>query len=487
MRRITGFLFCLVTLLGIGMASVHVAFGQQRRSSQFVDSLTRPGSPKKTTESSKVVAQSVPPLRPNDPNYEDTWGALVGNFEQLLGEQRVLQPTQKVYGVILDDGVADHIDLDGNRAKQYDFNFTSDPVPTGTSHGTAVDSVTGAVTNNAKGVPGVAGLSSDAIGLISGKIIGSNGFVDPNAFDQAVVRILALKASGVNIKAVNLAFGGLGRDQQEADGVARLTSNGILVVAALANASTPDACDVYPACLNKENPFVIAISPLNAAGDGLSSNGRGDIGAPGVNVAVVSPLDPVNGAGRFSGGSAAVGHVFGELLLVMAYHASDPATARARVLFTAANHPLAGLVFGKMNAYEAFVSNAQPATPPTIQAVLDSVNNMVSPFSVMTTYNTGPTLNAGRIQTQTRIALFVTDLALQPGETASAITVTAISADGNVYILSPVENVQSLPEPHSFISRVTVPLMNDSTVRGDIKLRVIVHGDVSSPYTITIR
>lgn len=124
----------------------------------------------------------------------------------------------------------------------------------------------------------------------------------------------------------------------------------------------------------------------------------------------------------------------------------------------------------------------QPALliePGTAHAVaLDSVTHMRAPFPVVTARN----FSADR---RTRVALFVTNIALAPGETAQALTVQAEDAQHRTFFL-PVEFVGPVPR-FADLTQIVVRLPDELAAGGEVQLTVTLHGLTSGRATLSLR
>jgi hypothetical protein len=81
--------------------------------------------------------------------------------------------------------------------------------------------------------------------------------------------------------------------------------------------------------------------------------------------------------------------------------------------------------------------------------------------------------------------LFAVNLELLSGETASSITVRATDPRGQSYDL-PVEQVAKFANLTG-LSSLIVRLPDDSTINGDLRINVSLHGAVSNTVLVAIR
>jgi len=126
-----------------------------------------------------------------------------------------------------------------------------------------------------------------------------------------------------------------------------------------------------------------------------------------------------------------------------------------------------------------------PATPPLLLTDISS-NRAVALHSDLFTRDpfkvTSP-LNFSSDQ-RTRVILFALNVNLLSGETASAITARAVSANGGVYDLA-VENVMKVPG-YDWLSGVVVRLPQDPSLSGNITVTITLHGATSNGVAIAI-
>ena len=247
--------------------------------------------------------------------------------------------------------VADGVDNDGNGyvddVNGWDFaNNDNSVYDGGTSgslddHGTHVSGTIGARNESTSPVPsttspqkGVVGVNQ-AVTLISGKFLGSNGGTTANAI-KAVDYFTDLKKRGVNIVATNNSWGGGGFSQALLDAIKRADAAGILFVAAAGNSGTNnDTTPSYPANYAADN--VIAVAAIDKFGALASFSQYGattvDLGAPGVGVWSTTAF---NGYSSYSGTSMATPHVTGAAALYASTHpGSSAATIKSAILSSA--------------------------------------------------------------------------------------------------------------------------------------------------------
>lgn len=182
-------------------------------------------------------------------------------------------------------------------------------------HGTHVAGTIGAVSNNNRGVAGVA----HRVKMVAIKFLdaeGNGSFLDAlEAIDYAT----NLKQRGVRIIGTNNSWGGGGYWQPLRDAIARSRAADMLFIAAAGNSSVnADVSPMYPAAY--QEPNIISVASIDRFGALSSFSNYGavsvDIGAPGSQIASTYPG---NGYVYLSGTSMASPHVAGAFALLKAY------------------------------------------------------------------------------------------------------------------------------------------------------------------------
>lgn len=211
---------------------------------------------------------------------------------------------------ILDTGIADHEDLDANRVREFDRNFTADtaaPHP----HGTHCAGIAAAA-NNSTGIIGVA----PRAGLVDVQVLDSNGSGSYQAIASAI-RYVADLDTGADSRRriISMSLGGPSPNVAMHEAIQYAIGRGVIVVAAAGNSGyTPGSDTVgYPGAY----PEVITVAALDPDGDEDPANQQAanyssagpavDIAAPGTAVLSTVP----GGYARFSGTSMACPHVAG--------------------------------------------------------------------------------------------------------------------------------------------------------------------------------
>jgi hypothetical protein len=111
-------------------------------------------------------------------------------------------------------------------------------------------------------------------------------------------------------------------------------------------------------------------------------------------------------------------------------------------------------------------------------AAVDSLLFVRDPFRVVTV----PELFANGIDRNTRVALFVTNLQLNPGETPSAVVVRLIGSNNQTFDLI-AEEFRAVP---GFDFMQVVFRLPNTVVAGTAQVTVRAHGRVSNMGTIRI-
>ena len=251
------------------------------------------------------------PLRtPNDPE----WGNQLTHFSSLLHLPTAWERTTGSAALrlaVIDTGYMPHPDLlprltcpSGQKLDVADQDTDPrDPgANNGSSHGTAVAGVLGAVTNNARGIAGVTWA-----GPILPLKVFPDGTQDASTTDIAAAVELA---SGLGARVMNLSLGGPSSDSALSQALAQARNNGAVLVAAAGNDGGPV---LFPA----NDPSTIAVGAVDDSKQRASFSNIGpelDLMAPGVNV--YSFLDGT-GYGTWSGTSIATPFVSGVAALYM--------------------------------------------------------------------------------------------------------------------------------------------------------------------------
>jgi thermitase len=243
-----------------------------------------------------------PLATPNDPSRSNQWA--LNAIHVFDGWDVALGTGQTV--AILDTGAdLDHPDLAANLLPGYDFVDVDaipalDPGFPNQGHGTHVNGIANAVTNNGVGISGVAW---DARSMPV-RIIDASGASSFNIASGIMY------ATDHGAKVINLSLGGTGWVMIERDAVDYAAAHGVIVVAAAGNDG--DDIPFYPASYD----HVISVAATVSGNGRWSSSNFGpyiDIAAPGASI--LSTLYD-NTYGNGTGTSMAAPHVAGVAALV---------------------------------------------------------------------------------------------------------------------------------------------------------------------------
>lgn len=225
-----------------------------------------------------------------------------------------------VYGIDTAD------DSQGNDSDPFDRGVN------GSYHGSALAGIIGAVGHNRLGVAGV----NWSVRLMALRAIRTVNLITVADELQALDYVLEMKERGVNVRVVNLSYGGMPYSRAERDALAALGNAGILVCAAAGNnGANNDAQSYYPASHPLSNLIAVAGSDTSdrlAAFpvSGASNFGRNsvDLAAPAVGIATTFGPGTNSYALTFFGTSAAAAHVAGAVAVLAA---ANPAATAAQI------------------------------------------------------------------------------------------------------------------------------------------------------------
>jgi len=332
-------------------------------------------------------------LNPNDSYYPNLWGMINIKMPQVWD---YITGNNSVVVAVLDSGIDyNHPDLNANMARDSYGNYgrrfdngvvSNNPMDTH-GHGTHVAGTIGAVGNNGIGVVGV---------CWTVKMLAVNALPNGSGWTSDIALgmnyIFSEKNSGLNIRVVNMSFGGWSVNEPVfAQALKILDSSNIICVSSAGNEAQdiekPTGIDIngipyngrkpYPACFQFDN--TISVGSIN------SSNGKSsfsnysrqwiDIAAPGENIYSTTPN---NDYGFKQGTSMAAPHVSGAAaILCFAYPNERAYEIKARILSRANKN------YGVTNGYwtngTLDVWNAyQPITSPlvTTHAMLDGMTGV---------------------------------------------------------------------------------------------------------------
>jgi serine protease len=358
------------------------------------ESLMRQIAADPNVEYVEVDALMQPLMSPNDTRYNEQW-----HYFEATGGLNVPTAWDKATGTgtvvaVIDTGITTHSDLGANVVAGYDFisdttvardgnGRDSDPSDPGDSttgqsswHGTHVAGTVAAVTNNAKGVAGVAFNAK----IMPIRVLGVGGGYTSDIADGIIWSsggaVSGVPANSNPAEVINMSLGGSGAcgatTQSAIDGA---VSRGTVVVVAAGN-SNADVANFNPANCNN----VIAVASNDRQGNRASYSNYGakiDVTAPGGETAttangVLSTLNAgttspgAESYAFYQGTSMAAPHVAGVAALMQSVKVQTPATVESQLKSTARALPgtcSGGCGSGIVNA-SAAVDAALGTTPP---------------------------------------------------------------------------------------------------------------------------
>jgi subtilisin family serine protease len=248
-----------------------------------------------------------------DPSLNLQWGLRVIRYFQLK------KPVDagKVRVAVIDSGIDDgHPDFDAANISYDSMGFSKTDV---IGHGTHVCGIIAAKANNGNGIAGIANCKLSVWRIFPDRPNSAGQWIaDPNKFLQALGDVLD---SGASV--LNLSLGGPAKSQAEQDVISELTSNGILVVAAMGNHFKAGNPTCFPAAY--KTTLAVGAVGVDLRRAGFSCTGS-HIGmcAPGVGILSTLPTKtnefrPASELGPMDGTSMATPHVAAAAALAVAH------------------------------------------------------------------------------------------------------------------------------------------------------------------------
>ncbi|HEV8693102.1 MAG TPA: S8 family peptidase, partial [Lysobacter sp.] len=251
-------------------------------------------------------------LTPNDTRYSEQWG-YSGTYGIKADQAWDVTNGTGVVVAVLDTGITNHSDLNANILPGYDFIGDTDvsvdgdgrdadasdpgdwydnahcgpaPAPPSSNsswHGTHVAGTIAAVTNNAKGVAGVA----HGAKIVPARVLGRCGGYDSDIADAMIWAsggtVTGVPANANPAEVINLSLGGSGAcGTTTQNAINSAVSRGTTLVIAAGNDNT-NVSNASPANCNN----VIAVASITSTGARSSFSNYGsliDIAAPGSNI-----------------------------------------------------------------------------------------------------------------------------------------------------------------------------------------------------------
>jgi subtilisin family serine protease len=286
-------------------------------------------------------------------------------------------------GEVAGNGIDDDHDGFIDDVHGYDFaNRDGDPMDDN-GHGTHVSGTIAAVGNNGAGVAGI-NWSSSLMGL---KFLGADGSGYTSDGVLAINYATMMRTRfGVNVRVINMSWGGGGYSAALGDAIQAAGSAGILCVAAAGNSGrNNDATPNYPSNYGASNLLAVAATDNRDNLASFSNYGATtvDLAAPGVSI--VSTY-PGNRYASLSGTSMATPHVAGVAALAWSLAPNATVAEIKSAILGGVDRvaSLSGKVLsgGRLNAYNTLrLLNVHTAQPPVV-APDDHGNNAATATAV---------------------------------------------------------------------------------------------------------
>jgi thermitase len=207
---------------------------------------------------------------PNDPLFNTQYGLQKPRFSQAWDKVRGT-PDTKI--AVVDSGVyAEHPDLQGKIAEQYDF-VNDDPIANDDyGHGTHVTGIAAAITDNGQGIAG----GCPDCGLLIAKVLGSDGSGTLSDLAEGIIW-----SADRGAKVINMSLESPHPSTALGNAIDYAAGKGVVLTAAAGNDSSSKP--FYPAAY----PNVIAVAATDSTDRGESFSNYGgwvDVAAPGVKI-----------------------------------------------------------------------------------------------------------------------------------------------------------------------------------------------------------
>lgn len=322
----------------------------------------------------EVDAVMMPLLSPNDTNYSSQW-----HYFESTGGIRLPTAWDKASGsgvvvAVLDTGRTAHSDLDNNTVAGYDFisdstnardgngrdsnpqdegDWTSanecgytHPARNSSWHGTHVAGTVAAVTNNSKGVAGVAFSSKVQHVRVLGKCGGSTSDIADAIVWASGGSVTGVPANATPAEVINMSLGGKSTCSSTYQNAINAAVNKGSVVVVAAGNSNDDVANYTPASCNN----VIAVAANDREGNRASYSNYGtkiDVTAPGgetgssTSNGVLSTLNSGSTTpgsesyAYYQGTSMAAPHVAGVVAMMQSVSPKSPADVESILKNTA--------------------------------------------------------------------------------------------------------------------------------------------------------
>jgi thermitase len=252
----------------------------------------------------------------------------------------ITKGSSSVKVAIVDTGVDyNHPDLAGKVVKGYDYvDDDTDPMDLN-NHGTHCAGIAAAVTNNAKGIAGMA----PNVSVLAVRVLDANG---SGSLDDVANGIYYAVDNGA--KVVSLSLGGTSGATSLQNAVNYAASKGVVVVAAAGNEST--SAPSYPGYYS--NAIAVAATDTNDTLASFSNYGSWvDVAAPGVDIASTVR----NGGYAYMSGTSMATPLVAGIAGLLASQGRTAANIRAAIENTADPVSGTGTYFskGRVNAADA--------------------------------------------------------------------------------------------------------------------------------------